>query len=261
MQIGMSGDFHMHTRFSDGSGTVDDMARAALKRGLTEIAITDHMPLPFINRYAIDAGQLMRYRQEIEEVRQKYSGRLRVNLGLEIEYIAEFRPWIESLVRQGWDYLLVSIHHLPGRERLHLVNGTAGEFAPLLEDFDQDGRALCHRYYGTLQEAISTGWFDTVGHLDVLKKHNRDFTFFDETSFWYRSLVSETLEIISRQGVKIEINTAGLGHPPREQYPGSIILREAAAKNIEFVLSSDSHSADTLGQYFDKFSALMHNQR
>ncbi|MBM9603638.1 histidinol-phosphatase HisJ [Desulfopila inferna] len=257
----MSGDFHMHTRFSDGSGTVDDMARAALKRGLTEIAITDHMPLPFINRYAIDAGQLMRYRQEIEEVRQKYSGRLRVNLGLEIEYIAEFRPWIESLVRQGWDYLLVSIHHLPGRERLHLVNGTAGEFAPLLEDFDNDGRALCHRYYGTLQEAISTGWFDTVGHLDVLKKHNRDFTFFDETSFWYRSLVSETLEIISRQGVKIEINTAGLGHPPREQYPGSMILREAAAKNIEFVLSSDSHSADTLGQYFDKFSALMHNQR
>lgn len=36
------GDYHTHTRFSDGRGSVSDNAFAAKMRGLTEIAVTDH---------------------------------------------------------------------------------------------------------------------------------------------------------------------------------------------------------------------------
>lgn len=37
-------DWHTHTVYSDGSGTVLDNARAALKKGLESLAITDHGP-------------------------------------------------------------------------------------------------------------------------------------------------------------------------------------------------------------------------
>lgn len=38
----VKGDLQMHTQWSDGSGSVEDMARAAAERGYEYIAITDH---------------------------------------------------------------------------------------------------------------------------------------------------------------------------------------------------------------------------
>lgn len=37
-------DYHTHTRHSHGTGSVEDNVRAALARGLAEVAITDHGP-------------------------------------------------------------------------------------------------------------------------------------------------------------------------------------------------------------------------
>ena len=39
---GLKADLQMHTTWSDGSGSVEDMARAAIERGYEFIAITDH---------------------------------------------------------------------------------------------------------------------------------------------------------------------------------------------------------------------------
>jgi histidinol-phosphatase (PHP family) len=37
-------DYHMHSTFShDGHGTLDEMCRAALARGLSEICLTEHI--------------------------------------------------------------------------------------------------------------------------------------------------------------------------------------------------------------------------
>ncbi|MEM2989458.1 MAG: PHP domain-containing protein, partial [Candidatus Bathyarchaeia archaeon] len=41
--LGASGmDLHIHTTFSDGKGSVGDVAGAARRRGLALFAITDH---------------------------------------------------------------------------------------------------------------------------------------------------------------------------------------------------------------------------
>ncbi|MFO8059589.1 MAG: PHP domain-containing protein, partial [Bacillota bacterium] len=37
-------DWHTHTIYSDGMGTVQDNARAAVGRGLRSVAVTDHGP-------------------------------------------------------------------------------------------------------------------------------------------------------------------------------------------------------------------------
>jgi hypothetical protein len=39
---GIHGDLQMHTLWSDGSGSIRDMAKAAVSRGYSYIAITDH---------------------------------------------------------------------------------------------------------------------------------------------------------------------------------------------------------------------------
>ncbi|MFR6641738.1 MAG: PHP domain-containing protein [Christensenellales bacterium] len=36
------GDYHTHTYYSHGKGTIEDNVRAAAEKGLKQIAITDH---------------------------------------------------------------------------------------------------------------------------------------------------------------------------------------------------------------------------
>jgi histidinol phosphatase-like PHP family hydrolase len=63
----VKGDLQMHTQWSDGSGTIEDMARAAAERHHEYIAITDHSKGLKIAG-GIDEEQLKRQAQEIESV-------------------------------------------------------------------------------------------------------------------------------------------------------------------------------------------------
>jgi putative hydrolase len=38
------GDYHTHSRYSDGRQSVRDIAAAASKKGIREVAVTDHGP-------------------------------------------------------------------------------------------------------------------------------------------------------------------------------------------------------------------------
>jgi histidinol phosphatase-like PHP family hydrolase len=67
------GDLQMHTQWSDGSGSIEDMARAAAARGYEYIAITDHSKGLKIAG-GIDEQQLRRQSAEIEEVNAKLRG-------------------------------------------------------------------------------------------------------------------------------------------------------------------------------------------
>ena len=63
----VKGDLQMHTQWSDGSGTVEEMARAAAERGYEYIAITDHSKGLKIAG-GIDEQQLREQAEEISAV-------------------------------------------------------------------------------------------------------------------------------------------------------------------------------------------------
>ena len=255
MQIDRTSDFHVHSVYSDGNASIDEMVRSAADKGLTQITLTDHMPLPFDTRYAISRARIEQYRRDIRQAQTAYDGRLRINSGLEFEYIPRYREWIHELWEMGWDHCIVSVHWLIDGDIVGMVNGTRREFDSLFQKANADIRTLCRLYYGVLQAAYRTGWFDIAGHLDVIKKHNADAAFFDESEAWYRDLVMATLQEIKASGMKMEINTAGINHPVHAPYPSPWIVHEAAAMGIPIVLSSDSHNTAALGQYFDAIDA------
>jgi len=251
MQLDITGDFHMHTTYSDGTASVEAMCLAAIERGLRSIAITDHMPLPFATRYALERPELERYRDDVAAAKRAFQGQLAIKTGLEIEYISAYSDWIREIATLGWDHLLVSVHHLPGAaDGLHLVNGREEEFEPLHAEFQQNPAALCQRYYQTLQEAVETGLFHCVGHLDVIKKFNPKFGHIDESSNRYRQLLHDTLDCMAQHGTMLEINTAGYSHPPHEQYPSDWIIAAAAQRKIPIIFGSDSHGPQTIGKHF-----------
>ncbi len=258
MTINIHMDCHMHSTYSDGNSSIDRLAASALEKGLATIAITDHMPLPFPTRYAMDPDQIAAYRNEIHRAQEKYGPDLTILAGLEMEYLPDHRDWIKQIADLGWDLLLVSIHGIASDrdepDQGHfMVNGREEEFRQTLAKiFNNDIRAFCTRYYALIREAAATGWFDVVGHMDVIKKHNLNNRYFDENSGWYRTLIQETLDTIADNKLKMEINTNGLNHPVGAFYPSTWIIRDALKKPIPIILGSDAHAPDDQGQYFQR---------
>ncbi len=76
----VKGDLQMHTKWSDGSGSVEEMARAASERGYAYIAITDHSKGLKIAG-GIDEQQL---REQAEEIDAVNASMMAEGLGVEV---------------------------------------------------------------------------------------------------------------------------------------------------------------------------------
>lgn len=78
------GDLQMHTTYSDGSGSVRDMAEAADKRGLEYILITDHGPgAPIPSK--LDDESFEAFREDVEDVNMDDDIGVEVLCGVEAE--------------------------------------------------------------------------------------------------------------------------------------------------------------------------------
>ena len=253
------GDFHTHTHYSDGSAAPRAMVQAAQAKGLTQLAITDHMPLPYATRYAMDHQRVQEYRQELSALKAELPQDFTLHMGMEIEYIPRHREWIRELVALDWDILLVSMHTLFEGRGHCLVNGREDEFLfGLNELFNADIQAMVRHYFAALREGIATGWFQVVGHLDVIKKHNTDNRFFNEQETWYEEEIFRTLNTVKKHDLAMEINTSGLSQPPAQTYPSPWIIQQAKALGIPLVLGSDSHAVAHVGRFFNRVSSGEH---
>jgi Histidinol phosphatase and related hydrolases of the PHP family len=64
------GDYHTHTEYSDGVNTCETIVVQAIKRGLKQVAITDH---GFLNKWmSLTPAKFEKQAVEIKELRKKY---------------------------------------------------------------------------------------------------------------------------------------------------------------------------------------------
>ena len=105
------GDYHTHTIYSHGTGTIRDNVEAAIKKGLKEIAICDHGPGHYL--YGVKKKNLPIMREEIDRLNEEYSNKdIKILLGVESN-ITGFDGTIdmdESLIKLT-DILLVGYHY------------------------------------------------------------------------------------------------------------------------------------------------------
>ncbi len=100
------GLLHMHTRWSDGEDTVEEMARTAASIGLSYIGIADHSPAA---RYAngLDANRLKKQAREISAVNRAQK-KCRVLHGIEADILVDGRVDVPAGV--DLDFVVASIH-------------------------------------------------------------------------------------------------------------------------------------------------------
>ncbi|QDI91088.1 DNA polymerase/3'-5' exonuclease PolX [Salicibibacter halophilus] len=106
MQV--KGDLHMHTVWSDGANSIEEMAKAAIERGYTYMAITDHSRFLQVAN-GLSEARVLRQQDEIRAANEKFDD-IRIFSGIEMD----IRPdgtldYSDETLRQ-LDFVIASIH-------------------------------------------------------------------------------------------------------------------------------------------------------
>jgi DNA polymerase (family 10) len=102
------GDLQMHSTWSDGSYSLEEMARACRERGYEYCAITDHSRSTRVAR-GLDAQGFKRQWAEIEEIRQRLDGIVLLK-GVELDILPDGSLDLPDKVLEHFDIVLVSVH-------------------------------------------------------------------------------------------------------------------------------------------------------
>lgn len=232
-------DYHTHTRLcKHAAGEPLDYVRAARRRGLPGIAVTDHGPTPleYDGRHRMEMDEFPDYLRGVETARQEDPS---VLLGIEADYFEGCESFMEGwLAAHPFDLVLGSIHYLepPPREKNELRH---------LWDFGAI-RAAWKRYFELVGRMADSGLYDVVAHLDMLKRNGSRPLDSD-----LRDWALPALDRIARAGMAIEVNSSGLRHAVREVYPSPQLLRWAREREIPIVFGSDAHEPEQVGFKFD----------
>ena len=98
-------DLHMHTYYCDGRDSAEDMVKAAIGKGLRTVGISGHSFTPHDPSYCMSRADTLRYIEEINALKAKYAGRIRVLLGIELDYYSDTDT-------SPFDYIIGSVHYL-----------------------------------------------------------------------------------------------------------------------------------------------------
>lgn len=123
LEVGdMRGDLHMHSVWSDGRNTIEEMVEACAARGYEYMVISDHSKaLSMVN--GLDAYRLALQWKEIDEVRARHP-EIRILRAMEVDILADGSLDLEDEMLAGLDLVLVSLHSrldLPEKEQTERV--------------------------------------------------------------------------------------------------------------------------------------------
>lgn len=236
-------NFHTHTTFSDGKNSPEEVVKRAVEMGIKSIGFSDHGYTDFDLRYCMKDTD--GYIKEINRLKKEYSYKIDVYLGVEED---AFDP----VKRSNFDYIIGSCHYIKVDGKYYPVDSNPNCFDKCLEVCGNDPIKLAHVYYAPFCEYIRKRKPDIVGHFDLITKFDeqkRELLGCGE----YLALSEKYLNSILDVGSLIEVNTGAMARGYRlDPYPYENLLYIINKKNVGIVLSSDSHSVDTLTFAFDK---------
>ncbi len=228
-------DLHSHhIRCGHADDTLEAMARAAALAGVKVFGFSDHAPLfaheldhPQPNTQ-MARSEWPAYLAEATELRDRLAHEL-PQLDLRIGTEADWLPgtqdvYRKELERANLDFVLGSVHeigeiHIYRRSTHHLV---------------QDADQLHRDYWRLTREAVESGLFDILAHMDAVRarlpKPIADMS----------GEITQTLDAIADSGIAVEINSAGL-RKTRDLFPARGILEGLVRRGVPITFGSDSH--------------------
>lgn len=246
------GDFHTHTIFSDGLGTVEEMVDGARAKGLLALGISDHSMTPFDLRYCMrPETNIEQYvptvREAQKRARELYNFPLL--LGIEWDLGSEIDP-------ACYDYTIGSVHYIIRKN---------GEIFPVDSQPEKVFEGI-ECVFGGNRLDFAKAYFEQVvthaeknkptfmGHFDLLTKHGT----VDEDDEAYLAVAREALAEVIKHVPLIEINMGAVIRGLRTvPYPHPKFLPLVLELGGKIILSSDAHHPDKIAFHFSEMLRLL----
>lgn len=245
----MYADFHTHTEFSgDCQVPVRVQIERAAALGMKEFCITDH--------HDYDAGEggdlflldLDSYFPTLRKLKEEYSGRIRVNIGIELGLQAHIKEYLENLEpKLPVDLIIGSCHFIDGKD----------PYYPSFFEGRTEKDAYVRYFEVSLNRIRCLSCYDVFGHLDYVVRYgpnqNKYYHFSD-----YQEYIDPILKTLIEKGKGLECNTSGLKYGLGHPNPSEDILRRYRELGGEILtIGSDAHAPQHIGYDFDRIGPLL----
>ena len=232
-------DSHSHSKNSmDGSNSVREMCKRAVEAKLDVYAVTDHCE---INGF--EAGgfcESIRHSfEETEEQKKRYDGKLDILSGIELGQPMENLEHTEEALRIGaFDFVLGSLHNLPGKPDFYFLEYDHVDLTELLKQYFND---LCEMIVGVA--------FDSVAHITYPLRYIVGDRKRKVDMGKLQSHLDEALRLTAEKGKALEINTSGLRQNIGTTLPDLSIVKRFRKLGGELItIGSDAHNIEDLGK-------------
>jgi len=228
------------------------MIKAAIQMGGSSIGFSEHSYVPFDEEYSMSLEDLPLYINEVNALKEKYKDSIEVHLGLEMDYFTDIIP-------DGLEFIIGTAHHVEKDGQHITIDGWAEHLAEMNEKhFGGDYYAMAESYYVTMAGIVEKTGADIVGHFDLIAKNNVNSSMFDETHPRYVKAALDSMEQVLEKCKLFEVNTGAMfRRGASTPYPSVFLLKELQKRGGEVILSSDSHSAESLFYKFDEMLELI----
>lgn len=214
-------DYHTHTVYSHGKGTIKENVDVAIKKGLREIAISDHGPRHFL--YGTKLKDLDKMRKEIDEI-NKNEKRIKVKLGMEANIISTNGEIdVDEEIRSKLDILLAGYHF--------------GAFpSSISQSLNIHGWNLLSKYFTT--QAKKARVINTQAVVEAI--YNNKIDILTHPGAKADIDTKEVAKAAAARGTALEINSSH-GKLTVEY------IKIAMKEGVKFVISSDAHTPGDVG--------------
>jgi len=263
-------DWHTHNSLCKHAvGTIEDYIKKAIELNLNVIGVSDHFPYEYLSSeipsledipyesYAMPTNNLESYILQLDELKEKYMNQIHIRTAFEIDFF-KHQDHILNKYLKGYlnklDYILGSVHVLFGKAGVFAFDD--GRFLNKYKEYDGNDE-IYMEYYDSLQVMINSPTFelDIVTHFDLPKKFDKRI----EDKDMIMGKVNETLELVKKHDLTIEINTSGLRKKVKEQYPHIDIIKKIFELGIPILLGSDAHKPEDVAYEFKNIAKMLKN--
>ena len=235
-------DLHNHTaRCKHANGSMESYILRAIELGIDVFGFSCHAPLKsgWDREYRMEYDELKYYIDDVLSLKQKYSKQIQILLALEADFLAHRDDLIyKDLYDLELDYLIGSVHFLDdwGFDNPVFIR----------EYSKRDKKQTWREYLKTIALMAESGYYQIVGHFDLLKIFN-----YQPPEEVIEDIL-ETLKVIKKSGMAIEVNASGLRKPVQEQYPSREIIELAYKLDVPIAFGSDAHEINHIGFGYDQ---------